>query len=77
MRTFVRFTLIPAMILTGASIARAQVWVGIAIGIPPPRAVYVQPAPPGQDFVWVEGYCIPWKALSAVQTAGTRVTVNG
>jgi hypothetical protein len=54
MRTFVRFTLIPAMILTGVSIARAQVSVGIAIGAPPPpRAVYLQPASPHEGAYWV------------------------
>jgi len=60
MRSFLRTTLIGAMILTGASIAHAQVTVGISIGAPPPpRRVYVQPPPPGQEFVWVEGYWYP------------------
>jgi len=60
MSSFLRATLIAAMILTGASIAHAQVSVGISIGAPPPpRTVYIQPPPPGQEFVWVEGYWYP------------------
>ena len=47
-------------ILCGVSAVRAQVSIGIEIGAPPrPRAVYVQPAQPGPDFVWVEGYWYP------------------
>ncbi|MDP9146262.1 MAG: hypothetical protein M3N22_01270 [Acidobacteriota bacterium] len=60
MRSFLRTTLIAAMLLTGASIAHGQVSVGISIGAPPPpRAVYLQPAAPGPEFVWVGGYWYP------------------
>jgi hypothetical protein len=40
--------------------AFAQVSIGIQIGPPPPpRVVRVQPARPGTDFIWVEGYWHP------------------
>jgi WXXGXW repeat (2 copies) len=55
-----RVALLAAIISTGASMAHAQISVGIAIGAPPPpRVVYVQPAAPGEGFVWVQGYWYP------------------
>lgn len=43
-----------------ASMLPAQVSIGISIGPPPPpRVVYVRPACPGPEFMWVEGYWYP------------------
>jgi len=47
-----------AMLLGAASTAAAQV--SIQIGPPPPpRVVVVQPARPGPDVVWIDGYWQP------------------
>ena len=53
-------TLLAGMLLMGMSVFAAQVSIGIRIGPPPPpRVVRVQPARPGPDFLWVEGYWYP------------------
>ena len=60
MKPFVRAVLLAAMMLATVSVAGAQVSLGITIGAPPrPRVVHVQPARPGADYVWVEGYWYP------------------
>jgi hypothetical protein len=60
MRTFVRATLLAAMLLTSVSVLGAQVSIGIRIGPPPPpRVVRVLPERPGPEFVWVAGYWYP------------------
>jgi hypothetical protein len=60
MRTFIRGALLVGMLLTGISVFAAQVSIGIRIGAPPPpRVVRVQPARPGPDFFWIEGYWYP------------------
>ena len=47
-------------ILTMALLSSAglfgQVSIGIQIGTPPPRVVYVEPIAPGPDPIWVDGY---------------------
>src|SRR5664279_347502 len=59
MRTFVKTaTLLGLMLLAGASTASAQITVRIGPP-PPPRVVRVQPARPGAEFVWVDGYWYP------------------
>ena len=60
MKPFVRLALLAAMLMSTASIAGAQVSFGIRIGPPPrPRVVHVQPARPGPDYFWVDGYWYP------------------
>jgi WXXGXW repeat (2 copies) len=60
MWTFVRTTLLAAVLLAGTSVVSAQVSVGINIGPPPPpRVVRVVPANPGPGFVWLDGYWYP------------------
>jgi hypothetical protein len=60
MKPFVRMALLAAMLMSTASIAGAQVSFGIRIGPPPrPRVVHVQPARPGPDYFWVDGYWYP------------------
>lgn len=47
------------MFLTGMS-AMGQLSLGIRVGPPPPpRVVAVQPARPGPDYIWVDGYWYP------------------
>src|SRR5579864_2166718 len=49
--------LLGLLFLAALSICSAQVSIGIRIGPPPPpRVVRVQPARPGPDFVWIDGY---------------------
>jgi hypothetical protein len=51
-----------ALILLGGSPLSAEVNIGINIGPPPPpRVVYVHPARPGPEFMWIEGYWYPKK----------------
>jgi len=48
-------------LLAGESVFGAQVSIGIRIGPPPPpRVVYVVPARPAPEFVWIDGY---WYAV--------------
>jgi hypothetical protein len=56
----VKKKLLLLMLLAGGTIF-GQVSIGITIGTPPPppRVVYVRPAPPGPEFLWVEGYWYP------------------
>src|SRR5216684_7516932 len=57
MKSFMRSTLIAAVLLLGTYGASAQIGVGIRIGPPPPPRVVVEPPPsPGPDFIWVDGY---------------------
>jgi hypothetical protein len=51
-------TLLILMLLAGASTASAQITVRIGPP-PPPRVVYVQPARPAGNVVWVNGYWYP------------------
>jgi hypothetical protein len=60
MRTFIRATLLVAMLLATVSAIDAQVSIGIMIGAPPPpRVVLLLPARPDPECVWVEGYWYP------------------
>ncbi len=60
MRSFMRTTLIAAMLLVGGSVFGAQIFIGIRIGPPPPpRVVRILPPRPGPEFVWVDGYWYP------------------
>ena len=50
-------TFLGLMLLAGLSICSAQIGIGIRIGPPPPpRVIRVQPARPGPDYIWVDGY---------------------
>ena len=57
----VEAALLIGTILCSVSAVRAQakISIGIVIGTPPPPRVVFQPAQPGPDFVWVEGYWYP------------------
>lgn len=60
MRSFLKTTLIAAMLLIGGSAFGAQISIGIRIGPPPPpRVVRVLPPRPGPELIWVEGYWYP------------------
>ena len=60
MKSFLRTTLVAAMLLGGGSAFGAQISVGIRIGPPPqPRVVRVLPPTPGPEFVWIDGYWYP------------------
>lgn len=48
-----------ALVLTFGTAPRAQVSFSVTIGPPPPPRVFIVPAQPGPDFVWVEGYWYP------------------
>src|SRR5215469_8480060 len=54
---FVR-SLAPALVLAALPVASfAGVAIGVSINIAPPALpVYVQPAPPGPDYIWTPGY---------------------
>jgi hypothetical protein len=59
-RNFVGTALLSAMLLLGAPASFAQVSLGIRIGPPPrPRVIRVQPARPGPEYFWVDGYWYP------------------
>jgi len=51
-------SLAPALVLAALPVASfAGVAIGVSIDIaPPPLPVYVQPAPPGPDYIWTPGY---------------------
>jgi hypothetical protein len=59
MRACARTTILLTLMLLGAgSMASAQI--SIRIGPPPrPRVVRVQPARPGPDYNWIDGYWYP------------------
>ena len=60
MKNFIRAVLLIAMLLVMAKASKAQVSVGIMIGVPPPpRVAVVVPARPEPASVWVEGYWYP------------------
>jgi hypothetical protein len=48
----------PALVLAALPVASfAGVAIGVSINVaPPPLPVYVQPAPPGADYIWTPGY---------------------
>jgi hypothetical protein len=48
-----------AVVLLMSSAVSAQISFGIQIGAPPPPPVYVVPAQPGPEFMWIEGYWYP------------------
>ncbi len=48
---------ISAVVLAGASAARAQI--SVRIGEPPPPRVYRVPPQPAPEYIWVEGYWYP------------------
>jgi hypothetical protein len=50
---------ISALLLGPASVANAQINLGIRIGEPPAARGYRVPPRPGPDYVWVEGYQYP------------------
>jgi hypothetical protein len=52
--------LLAMMLLAGGCMFGADVYIGVQIGPPPPPPmVMVQPACPGPEFMWVEGYWYP------------------
>ena len=58
-KKFLRASLIGVALLSVPPIF-AQVSIGIRIGAPPaPRVVALQPASPGPEYMWVEGYWYP------------------
>ena len=60
MKNLLKSSLLAAIVLAGVSTAKAQVSVGISIGVPPPvRVVAYVPERPAPDFLWVEGYWYP------------------
>jgi hypothetical protein len=59
MRSGLRTFTMCALVLTVGSTARAQIAVGVRIGVPPPPRVYVVAPQPGPDFAFVEGYWYP------------------
>jgi hypothetical protein len=60
MKTFVKASLVAAMLFATVSGTEAQVSIGVTIGPPPPpRVVRVVERPPDPDFIWVEGYWYP------------------
>jgi hypothetical protein len=66
MKTFIMMTLLAATLSIGLPVFGADVSVGITIGPPPPpRVVYVVPATPGPEYIWIDGYWYPvghhWK----------------
>ena len=58
MKNLLRAALLSAMLFLGARHAAAQVAIGIQIEPPPPRH-YTVPAPPGPDYLWIDGYWYP------------------
>jgi len=60
MRSWIRTTLLAALLLAcGSSVAGAQI-IGIRIGPPPPpRVVRIMPPRPGPAYEWVGGYWYP------------------
>jgi hypothetical protein len=49
-----------ALMLFAAGSVFAQISIGVMIGPPPPpRVVWVQPACPGPEYIWVQGYWYP------------------
>jgi hypothetical protein len=60
MRRFTFTAILLAAFLASASMASAQVSIGIRIGPPPaPRVVRVAPRRPGPDYIFVQGYWYP------------------
>jgi WXXGXW repeat (2 copies) len=59
MRKFFETVAVSALLLGSASVAAAQVSVGIHIGPPPAPRAYRVPPQPGPGYVWVEGYQYP------------------
>src|SRR6516162_3162826 len=78
-RTSIWATLLLAMLLGAASVAHAQISVGIVIAPPPPpRAVVVVPAMPAPDHVWVEGYWYPVGiTISGMRATGLKHPMKG
>jgi hypothetical protein len=57
MRSFTTAVFVTVVLLAGVSVFGAQVSIGVRIGPPPPpRVVYVVPAQPTPEFVWIDGY---------------------
>ena len=59
MKTPLQTFAISALLLVPASVAQAQISIGIRIGEPPPPVAYVVPRQASPDTVWVEGYWYP------------------
>jgi hypothetical protein len=59
MRSVFTGVVVTALLLGTGSAAHGQVSIGVQIGQPPPPRVYVVPARPNPEFVWVEGYWYP------------------
>jgi hypothetical protein len=49
---------ISALLLVPASVAHAQISIGIRIGEPPPPRAYRVPRQPAPDFVWDRGLLV-------------------
>ena len=57
MRSFMTAALVTVVLLAGVSVFASQVSIGVRIGPPPPpRVVYVAPAQPTPEFVWIDSY---------------------
>ena len=57
MKSFTTAVFVTVVLLAGVSVFGAQVSIGVTIGPPPPpRVVYVAPAQPAPEFVWIDGY---------------------
>ena len=59
MRKLLRTLAISALLLAPASVAHAQISIGIRIGEPPAPRAYRVPRQPGPDYMWIEGYWYP------------------
>jgi len=59
MRKFLQTLAISASLLAPASVAHAQINLGIHIGEPPAARAYRVPRQPGPEFDWIEGYWYP------------------
>jgi hypothetical protein len=59
MRKLLQTLAISALLLAPASVAHAQISVGIRIGAPPPPRAYRVPRQLSPEMVWIEGYWYP------------------
>jgi hypothetical protein len=59
MRTLLKAIVLATVLIVPASVADAQVSVGIRIGEPPAPRAYRVPPRPGPEYTWVEAYQYP------------------
>jgi hypothetical protein len=60
MKSYLRTTLLAAMLLASVSVFGAQINIGVRIGPPPaPRVVRVVPRSPGAGYTRIDGYWYP------------------